>query len=973
MLTLIKNSKELLGMNARNLSYIRPNNLQSAIRLANNKLRSKEALFKADIPVPKVYGIVRNRRELEFFKWGDLPKSFVLKPNCGGGGKGIKVIFGQNKDLSWVSTEGGKVTIKDLRNHIMDIFEGFYSFSGASDIAFFEERIQLLKTLKPYSYKGIPDIRVIVYNKVPVMAMLRLPTKKSDGKANLHLGGVGLGVDIATGVTTNAVMRDQLIEKHPDTKLILSGIKIPYWKEILEIAIKCQEVSKLGYIGVDIAIDSERGPVILEINAHAGLSIQIANLSPLKYRLQKVSGLKVKNEVHGIRIAQDLFGGEIEEEIEEISGKQILGIIETIKIKYDAGIKNQELGILPASKQVVNKEIGLEITKGSTQSMEPTKQIEKIEKEIELKAKIDTGADFSSIDKNLAKKLGYGEIIDEFDEAVSELNIDGSSTKKILDEKIKDKLAKWGENFDTVVIKSSHGVTYRLFIKMNIELSEVKLISKMSVTDRSNLEFPVIIGRKSLGRFLVDPSKSYSYLSQALGRGSFSDKRRRDADGIIKSILEAEESKQKEDLSFKERIVFYSEEIEKAARQFNDIFSFIVPSGSVAKSCLAEINLFLENRDKKEYNPIFKYPVLKILKKEQFETALKKLDNICETVQLENSDLVKEIIQEAAFLSRDKINFLMFVKQKDEAKSFEYAKRIYGDINNDLVEKAEEIYKKLLENKKDEQKEDEQVVYLRGKIFNSKQIKNKFEKALDIMELQEWNVALDKEAGQIDVKFNSAKYELPTIVIPQKRKLNGIDLAKTIIHEVIHLKTNSNNNAIGFGGVIFGRDYELYQEGFARIISNDFVNDIFGAEKELPNPYYILAMDKIKSGFNFHQVFDYIYELKTKECKAKNVDGYNAEEIARKGALFICKRIFRGFRESLSKGKAYFPKDKMYMEGEILAKKMRDNNLENYLIAAKIDPYLLPLFIKLGIIDKDKIKYNLDGDLETYRKLFLEW
>jgi len=340
-------------------------------------------------------------------------------------------------------------------------------------------------------------------------------------------------------------------------------------------------------------------------------------------------------------------------------------------------------------------------------------------------------------------------------------------------------------------------------------------------------------------------------------------------------------------------------------------------------------------------------------------------------VKFESSDFVKQIVQEAASLSGDKINFLMSVKQKDEMKSFKYAKRIYGDIDMELVKKAEEVYQKLLEYKKEE--DNEQIINLKEKIFSSKQVKSKFEEVLNIMELQEWDVALDKNASQIDVKFNSVKYESPTIVIPQRKKTNGLDLARKIVHEVIHLKTNSNNNALGFGGVIFGRDYELYQEGFARIASNDFVNDIFGAEKELPNPYYVLAMNKIKSGGNFHGVFDYICGLKMKEYKARDVDGYNAEEVSRKEALFICKRIFRGFRESLSKGKTYFPKDKMYLEGEILAKKMCDNDLENYLIVAKIDPYLLPLFIKLGIIDKEKIKYNLDGDLETYRKLFLEW
>lgn len=533
MLTLIKKSEGILGMNARNLEYIRPCNHGGAIRFANDKLRSKEVFFASGIPVPMVYGIVRKRKDLEVFKWENLPKSFVLKPNHGRGGEGIKIIYGQKKDLNWISTEGESVTIRDLQDQIMNIFDGFYSLSGVPDIAFLEERIKLSKEFKPYSYKGIPDIRVIVYNKVPVMAMLRLPTKESKGKANLHLGGIGVGIDVATGITTHSIIRDQLIEKTPDTKLALRGIRIPYWRNILEIAIKCQIVSKLGYAGVDVAIDKERGPVVLEINARPGLSIQNANLASLKYRLRKVKGLKVQNELHGIRIAQDLFGGEVQQEIEEISGKRILGIIETIKVKYAnkeignqklenstpplkkgaGGISGADIGKLGLEREKEirklgnlgiwekeNKNVGIDIS--GQKEKEKTK-----EKEMELRAKIDTGADISSIDKTLAKELGYGVIIDEFDEAIKSLIIDKSATKEKLDEKIKDKLQKWGENFDTVVIKSSHGVSYRLIIKMNIVLSGVEIISSMSITDRSHLEFPVIIGRKDLKRFLVDPSK----------------------------------------------------------------------------------------------------------------------------------------------------------------------------------------------------------------------------------------------------------------------------------------------------------------------------------------------------------------------------------------------------------------------------------------------------------------------------------
>ncbi len=62
-----------------------------------------------------------------------------------------------------------------------------------NDIAIIEERVKTDSLLKQYSYKGVPDIRIICFNQVPVIAMLRLPTKRSNGTANLHSGAICTG------------------------------------------------------------------------------------------------------------------------------------------------------------------------------------------------------------------------------------------------------------------------------------------------------------------------------------------------------------------------------------------------------------------------------------------------------------------------------------------------------------------------------------------------------------------------------------------------------------------------------------------------------------------------------------------------------------------------------------------------------------------------------------------------------------
>lgn len=455
-------------MNARNLKFIRPYNLSRAKRLADDKLLSKKVLAKNDLPVPKMLAKITTREQLENFPWEKLPDSFALKPNRGFGGEGILVVYSRKKGQSdaWVKADRSIVTVNDLKNHIQNIIDGAYSLSGTPDIAFFEERLQLLKLFKPYAFKGIPDIRVIIFNKVPVMAMLRLPTRESGGKANLTQGAIGVGIDLATGTTTTAVInKNHLIEYVPGTRLLLSGIKIPHWKDILTLAVRAQEISGLGFLGADIAIDRERGPVFFELNARPGLSIQIANLAGLQERLEKIVDLKIKTVARGVRVGMDLFGGEIEEELEYISGKKVIGAVEKVKL------------------------------------------IGKNGKEMEVEARIDTGAGISSIDKDLARELGFGDAVrywEDFhlDRVLTPEEIEGLSQNETWKE-----LEKHPDVVSVAKVFSSHGATYRIEVRLPITIDNQQVLSKISIANRGDLRYPLLIGRRDLKKYLIDINK----------------------------------------------------------------------------------------------------------------------------------------------------------------------------------------------------------------------------------------------------------------------------------------------------------------------------------------------------------------------------------------------------------------------------------------------------------------------------------
>lgn len=425
-------TRHLLGKNARNQVYLRLNKKRGR-KIADSKLLTKKFLKRHNLPHPELYAVFKTPDELYSFQWENLLGNFVVKPSRGMGGEGILVIKKRGEWAGeWYLMGDIKIDIAQIRLHVLDIFAGRFSLHNLPDEAFVEERIKIHPIFRKYTYRGTPDIRVIVFNKVPVMAMLRLPTAESQGRANLHQGAIGVGIDLATGITTYGYYHGKQIKLIPGTKRKINGLKLPFWEETLVLAVKVQEIlPQLGFLGVDIVLDKERGPMVLELNSRSGLGIQNANLAPLRKRLERIEGLVVDSAGKGVKIAQDLFAERFADKVLAKKGAMIVDVFEEVRIR------------------AANK------------------------KKIAVWAKIDTGALRSSIDRELAEDLGLL-----------------TPENTIFTRYYQSALGKRKE---------------RKVISLTFYLRGRRIKTSASVTNRTHLKAPFLVGMRDLAGFLVRP------------------------------------------------------------------------------------------------------------------------------------------------------------------------------------------------------------------------------------------------------------------------------------------------------------------------------------------------------------------------------------------------------------------------------------------------------------------------------------
>ncbi len=279
----------VLGMNERNAEYIMACNPRRALPTADDKAITKELAARSGIPTPRTYHIVQHHGELRRLEERvEGLEEFVVKPARGAGGSGIVLVVGRSGE-GFRKASGEPLSMEGLRYHVSEILSGIHSLEGREDRALIEFMVHVHQVFEKVSYKGVPDVRLVVFKGIPAMAMVRLPTKASDGKANLHRGAIGAGIEISSGKTLLAVHGKSVVARHPDTHNPVAGIQLPYWEQMLMMAAKASDMTGLRYLGVDVALDRDLGPLLLELNARPGLAIQIANRAGLAARLQLIS------------------------------------------------------------------------------------------------------------------------------------------------------------------------------------------------------------------------------------------------------------------------------------------------------------------------------------------------------------------------------------------------------------------------------------------------------------------------------------------------------------------------------------------------------------------------------------------------------------------------------------------------------------------------------------------------------------
>ena len=461
---------------------------------------------------------------------------------------------------------------------------------------------------------------------------------------------------------------------------------------------------------------------------------------------------------------------------------------------------------------------------------------------------------------------------------------------------------------------------------------------------------------------------------------------------IISEIKKAEKEmkSKKVDLCQKERLIKYLTEINRAGSNYEMVYNYFETNGVDNRTFKEEFELFLrirakESKNKKnKYCPAFTYPKLKKISIKKLGRDIKKLKDIEKRAKREKNEDIKIVVCKVVKNYIAKINILIELKNGNLEEAFDNVKIAYGDIDEELVKNVEKYYKgkiKFLKySRKKYKKKIKENKFLEEIYLNDREIKEYFRIALEKAKLEKnyFKVIITNDVKAIDVRYNDPKYKYPVILVPKDRRVCMQKIFELIAHEVgAHAISNFYNDKLGLKGLSIGKNWETVHEGIALLNEVELRKKMLGITeyKIKALSFFILAIDKIKKGYNFAEVYDYIYNLKYKEERAQG----NSIEISRREAVIraksTCRRVFRGFDpKNNGKIKMYFSKDISYLKGEIEAKKMKEAGIDKYIYLSKVDPELISNLLRLGIYDNCKIyEEKINKTKNVAIQLWKEW
>lgn len=130
---------------------------------------------------------------------------------------------------------------------------------------------------------------------------------------------------------------------------------------------------------------------------------------------------------------------------------------------------------------------------------------------VRRKAKIDTGARTTAIDVSVAKKIGLYSVYSRFHRHMPKLKItqkNFQNMREYIAHHVTPRLKKQIPGlYDIRVIPATNGISVRPYVRLHLHLRGKHILTIASIVDRKILLYSVLVGKKDLAGFLIDPTK----------------------------------------------------------------------------------------------------------------------------------------------------------------------------------------------------------------------------------------------------------------------------------------------------------------------------------------------------------------------------------------------------------------------------------------------------------------------------------